>query len=83
MGATKGRGKKGYGKVVKSTGAGKAKGKGKKGKGKKGKGKKEKGKGKKDKPKSSEELDKELDEFMGPDAKKKNLDSELESYFKS
>lgn len=83
----KGKGYKGY-KGYKGKGKGMVKGKGKyKGKGKgrgkgKGKGKKGKGKGKGKARVSKESLDKQLEEYMGPDALKSVLDQELEAYFK-
>ncbi|CAE8596505.1 unnamed protein product [Polarella glacialis] len=73
--ATKGagRGAKGVKGVIGKKGKAKAKGKGK------GKGG---GKGKKTEEVTKEFLDKQLEEYMGPDAMKAKLDSELDTYFK-
>lgn len=73
QGRTKGKGK---GKGSKAGGRG-SKGKGKGRKGGKGKGK---GKGR-GKGLSKEALDKQLEEYMGPDAIKAVLDEELDNYF--
>ncbi|CAD7947903.1 unnamed protein product [Amoebophrya sp. A25] len=80
----KGSGKKGYGTGVSSKKGGSKGGKKgasamKKGKGKGGKGK---GKGKGKEPKT-EDLDKELAEYMGEDVMGKRLDGELDAYMKA
>ncbi|CAE7343638.1 unnamed protein product [Symbiodinium natans] len=75
-----GRGRYGYGRGRYGRGSyGRGKGRGYKG-GRKGKGK-GKGKGKRNQV-TKEMLDRQLEEYMGPDAMKAMLDLELEAYFK-